>query len=68
MLYGMPYTTNVPPPAYCLYCRGTAPAHDRDALARPDREIDIDEHRPAVIADRGPLKLQRNAHGRDRIS
>jgi hypothetical protein len=40
---------------------GAAPAHDGDALAAPDGEVEIDEHRPAVIAD---LRLPQREHGR----
>jgi hypothetical protein len=37
---------------------GPAPAHDGDALAAPDGEVDVHEHRPAAIADRRAPKLE----------
>ena len=41
---------------------GPAPAHDGDALAAPDGEVDVDQHRPAVIADRRLPQLEQGAH------
>ena len=37
---------------------GTAASHHGDALAGPHREVDVEKHRPAIVAGARPLQLE----------